>query len=360
MPRGSTAREPRLILLQQSDRAPVYYIAWHDGQRRQRRTTGTGDRRRADQVFARFLIDKEDEKRGLPSSARYPAEARIADILTAYAKNRAPEINFPERNLYAIKRLLAWWQDRCVDAVRPVICEAYRDARLKQGVKLATAAKELSVLRAALKWAERNGYLVSAPFVKVPARGDGKDRWLTRNEAARLLSAARQEPKSRLHLPLFIMIALYTGARSEAILSLKWFPQVDLARGTIDFNPPGRARTKKGRAIVPIPERLRWFLKKARERATSPYVLNFHGQPIQRIKHSFANACKRAGLEGVTPHSLRHTCGTWLAQQGIDLFQIGGWLGHSDPRTTKLYAHHHPNYLAAAREALDRPRRNIR
>jgi integrase len=356
MPRGRPSNGPRLWLDKQPGRPALFQIRWHDGQREHKRSTGTGIRREADQIFARWLLDYQDEKSGLPTSPRYPAEARIADVLKTYADKRGPEIRDAERIGYAIKRLLPWWQDRRVDAVRPIVCQAYRDARIKQGAKLATVAKELGCLRAALKWAEKNGYLISAPFVELPPKQPGKDRWLTRDEAARLLRAARQEPKSRLHLPLFIILALYTGARSEAILSLKWFPQVDLDRGVIDFNPPGRARTKKGRATVPIPRRLRWFLEKAQARATSPYVLSYHGEPIDRIKHSFANACKRAGLDGVTPHTLRHTCGTWLAQQGVDLWEIAGWLGHSDTRTTEIYAHHHPDYLARARAALDRPR----
>lgn len=271
-----------------------------------------------------------------------------------YAEKRGPEVRDGERIGHAIKRLSPWWQDRCVDAIRPVICQAYRRDRVEQGAAIGTVRKELACLRAAIRWAEKNGYLVSAPFVELPAREPGKDRWLTHSEAARLLWEARKEPRSRLHLPLFIMIALYTGARSEAILSLKWFPQVDLERGTIDFNPPGRTHTKKGRAIVPIPHRLRWFLERARARASSSYVLNYHGVPIKRIKHSFANACTRAGLDDVTPHTLRHTCGTWLAQQGVELWEIAGWLGHSEMRTTQMYAHHHPNYLVKAREAIDR------
>jgi integrase len=360
MPRGRPNREPRLVLRQNKGwRTPLYYIRWNDGSGDRQCATGTSDRGEADKIFARWLLDHADEERRFPLGPRYPAEARIADILAAYAEKHGPEVRYPDRVANAIKRLLAWWKDRRVDSVRPVVCQAYRDARLKQGVKLATAGRELACLRAALKWAERNGYLVSAPYVKVPPRQPGKDRFLTRGEAARLLWAARQEPKSRLHLPLFILIALYTGARSEAILSLKWFPQVDLERGVIDYNVSGRTRTKKGRAIVPIPTQLRWFLEKARARATSPYVLNWHGVPLKRIKHSFKSACMRAGLDGVTPHTLRHTCGTWLAQQGIDLWQIAGWLGHSDMRTTELYAHHHPNYLVAAREALERPRKAV-
>ena len=75
-----------------------------------------------------------------------------------------------------------------------------------------------------------------------------------------------------------------------------------------------------------------------------------------RIKRSFDAACARAKLTDVTPHVLRHTCGTWLAQRGKDLHTIGGMLGHSDPRTTKLYTHHHPEHLRDALDAFDRPR----
>lgn len=80
-------------------------------------------------------------------------------------------------------------------------------------------------------------------------------------------SAARKDKRSRLHLPLFILLALYTGARKEAILSLRW-PQVDLQRNLIDFNPPGRERTSKGRPIIPIPRRLMTFLRLAARNAT--------------------------------------------------------------------------------------------
>jgi integrase len=50
---------------------------------------------------------------------------------------------------------------------------------------------------------------------------------------------------------------------------------------------------------------------------------------------------------------MRHTAGTWLAQAGVDLWTIAGWLGHSQQKTTELYAHHHPSFLAAARKVMD-------
>jgi len=46
-----------------------------------------------------------------------------------------------------------------------------------------------------------------------------------------------------------------------------------------------------------------------------------------------------------------------MAQQGVPLRQIAGYLGHSEQRSTELYAHHHPVYMAEARAAFDNPLR---
>jgi integrase len=137
---------------------------------------------------------------------------------------------------------------------------------------------------------------------------------------------------------------------------LRWFGQVDFEHNIIDFNPAGRAQTKKGRAAQPMAKKLRWFLEKAYARASGPYVLSYNGEPIKRIIKGFRNAARRAGLPDVTPHTLRHTRGTWLRDEGVPLDQIGGWLGHSDPRTTEIYAHRHPGQLAVALAAIERRR----
>lgn len=209
------------------------------------------------------------------------------------------------------------------------------------------------MLRATINHAVREGRLTRPVAVFLPAKPEGKDRWLTKAEAAALLRAARRDPRCRLYLPLFILMGLYTGARKQAILGLRW-PQIDLGRGRIDFNEPGRRRTAKGRAIIPIPRGLAWFLAKARERgAEVGYVVNQDGQRLGDLKKAFATACRRAGLEGVSPNTLRHTAGTWMAQAGVPPWEIGGYLGHSHERTSELYSHHSPDHLARAREALD-------
>jgi integrase len=163
---------------------------------------------------------------------------------------------------------------------------------------------------------------------------------------------------ARLYLPLFIMSGLYTGARKGAILGLKW-TQVDLVRGRLDFNEPGRPKTKKRRAVVPIPRPLLWFLRAAQRRANCPYVIARNGEqvPERSINRHFSAARDRAGLDReVIVHTLRHSAGTWMAQAGVDMHQISGYLGHSYARTTELYAHAYPDHLAEAKAAMERRR----
>lgn len=337
----------------------TFYIYWTE-QRSGRsvsreRSTGTRDRAEAHATFAAWL----EAGGGAPDSIRWDgprraAQAAIADVLAVYAQEHAAEHTAsPETVAMAIKALLSWWGGQTCDAIRPETCRAYRKARVGQGVKEATAARELSTLRAALGYATRNGKLIDRPFVELPQRPPGRDRWLTRSEVAALLWESRKTPHARGHLPLFILLALATGARPSALFDLQW-SQIDFTRNRIDFNPPGRKQTSKRRPIVPIPRRLRWFLLRAHARASSPHVLTYAGRPIAHVKQSFKMARIRAGLgPEVVPYTLRHSAGTWLAQAGVDLWVIAGWLGHTQQRTTELYAHHSPQHMAAARKVMD-------
>lgn len=336
----------------------TFYIYWTDpGTGRSReRSTGTRDLAEAHQAFAEWIAGGGGSgARPLRWDApRRAAQAGIADVLALYAEEHAlSHTAAPERTYYAIKALLSWWGERTCDYIKPETCRAYVKARGAGGAGEGTAARELTVLRAALGYAHKNGKLIERPFVELPSKQPGRDRWLTRPEAARLLWESRRDPNARGHLPLFIMLALRTGARPGALFELQW-TQVDLARGRIDFNPPGRKRTNKQRPIIPIPRRLRWFLLRAHARASSPYVLSYRGRKIASVKRGFREARKRAGLgDDVIPYTLRHSAGTWMAQAGVPIWQIGGWLGHSIDKTTELYAHHSPEHMAAARKVMD-------
>lgn len=328
-----------------------WYILYREAGRTRERSTGTSDREEANRQLAEFILSQRTREAGGP---RDPSQFPIADALALYGAEQAPNVTDPTRIGYAITALLPFWGNRMAGDITKQTCRAYAKHRDKAP---GTVRKELGTLRAALNYAKGEGRLTWVPVVHLPPKPQGKDRWLTRSEAAALLNAARNGHEStRGYLPLFILLGLYTGARKGAILALRW-PQVDLEASRIDFNEPGLARTSKGRAKQPIPDRLLAFLRLAKRRGSDlGYVVHRDGERVGNIKRGFNAASTKAALADVTPHTLRHTCGTWLAQQGVPLDKIGGWLGHTDAQTTQLYRHHHPDYMNEALKALNRRR----
>jgi len=349
-----------------------WYILWYEHGRERKKSTGTRNRIEADQALTKHNVEKDQPVDIVSSTKR-----NIADVLAAYADEQAVHVVSRVTIGFNIKSLIPFWGHRPVSDVRPVLCREYlkyrKELARKEGKTASdgTISRELGVLSAAIRHDYKQGRLALPIPVWKPAPSTPKDRWLTREEVVRLLKTARarQRPNakkggkrmhsfSRWHLSFFILMALYTAARKEALLTLQW-SQVDLERGIIDLNKAGEKITNKRRAIVPIPRRLMTFLRIAKSRASEncadKYVINYYGRPVLRIDQSFRRVVADAGLKDVTPHTLRHTAATWMAQAGVPLWVIAKYLGHSSSRTTeRVYAHHNPSFLMEAKEALER------
>lgn len=329
----------------------AYYITWTEHGRSRERSTGTSDREKAEIVFADFL-----HARGRRDGPSDPSEMLVTDMLTYYGSERGPKVTAPKVMAHAIDVLTGFWEGRMVADVKPETCSLYCERR---GRSAGTLRRELGVLQAAINYAHENSKLTRSVVVKLPESPPPRDRWLTRQEAARLLRASRTE-QARLYMPLFILLGLYTGRRKETILSLRW-PQVDLEAGLIDFEIPGRERTKKRRGKIPIPAKLLPHLERARKRGSDlGYVLHINGKRIGNNKKGFAAACRRASLKGVSPHTMRHTAATWLMQAGVSLWQAAGFLAMSEKMLHDVYGHHHPDYLREAAEAISKGPQRVR
>ena len=271
-------------------------------------------------------------------------------MIADYLEERGPEITAAERIAAAAKPLVAFWQGVAVSGVTRETCKAY--LKFRAGRSAGTVRRELGVMRAAINHSHKEGRITRMVAVHLPDRPPAKDRWMTTVEAAALLRAALREPRVRLYLPLFILIGLYTGARKEAVLSLRW-AQVDSVAGRIDFNSPGARRTNKRRARIPVPAKLLCHLRRARARGVDlGFVINDNGVRLRDVKRGFASACRRAGLVGITPHVLRHTCATWLMQRGVPMWEAAGFLGMTRETLERVYGHQHPDYLRRAAEAF--------
>lgn len=288
----------------------------------------------------------DEAKRRLTDWLATPAGDTVGELVAAYLTDK------DKTAIRATDLRGAWKQAEPTfghlrpDQITRDLCRKYRDARYGAGRKPNTVRKELEVVRAALNFHKKGGPAV----FELPSPPPAKERYLTRDEARALLKAARRFP----HVRAFIALSLATGARQSALLELTW-GRVDFARKRISFAlGDAEDEQRKRRAVVPMNRRAYRYLRVLREAATCNHVIEWGGHRVLSIKKGFRAACDRAGLRDVTPHMLRHTAASWMAEKGVDMFRISRYLGHSDTKVTeRRYAKLHPEFLADAADALD-------
>lgn len=156
------------------------------------------------------------------------------------------------------------------------------------------------------------------------------------------------------HIRTFLVLAVETAGRCEAILDLEW-RRVDFNRGIVDLDTEDEAG-RKGRATVPMTATLRHQLLLAREGALSDFVVEWKGQKVGSVKRGFQTARRNAGLNHVTIHDLRRSAAIWMAEDGVSMPVIASYLGHSDDKITqRVYARYSPTFLRDAAASVEIP-----
>jgi integrase len=266
----------------------------------------------------------------------------IADVLMAYASEHLPHTRTARNSAFNIANLSAWWGDKRLSDVTARNCRAYAQTHTP-----AVARRDLQALRAAINyWHKEYGPLPSVPAVVMPAKSEPRERWLTRSEAARLLWASRHTE----HLKRFILLGLWTGSRTSAIVSLTW-DRIDFTAGVMKRRGYGEAEsTTKRTPPVRLSKRALLFLRRWRklDGKSFSHVVHWGGRRVQKFRHAWATATKKAGVK-CTPHTLRHTRATWLMQAGVDPWEAAGHLGMT-LQMIELYAKHSPNFQKRAAE----------
>lgn len=328
--------------------SPKWYVTWSEGHRSRRVSTGTTNEREAKDALAAFRLEHGRKREAEPS------EIAIATVLNDYVDGYAVNLPSAEQAKIARKHLLAFYGAATVSLIGPSTHDEYEAVRKKAGVGNDTINRERVVLRAALNRARKHGWLKTTPHVPSLPASPPRERYLTREEAARLLRACKSP-----HMRLFVRLGLYTGARPGAILDLTW-DRVDFVNRRISFIRPSRYTGNKKRAVVPMGGALLRAMRFAHRKAKTKSVIEYDKAPVLSVKKAFARAAGSVQLEGVSPGTLRHTAATWAAQSGVDFYQIGGMLGQRIAATTERYAKHHPDYLMGAANAMLRGARQKR
>ena len=237
--------------------------------------------------------------------------------------------------------------------------------------KGSTVNRYLQLLSKIFELAFEEGYVDSNPVRRVPleSEGEGRERYLTYDEEARLLPVLQ----GRLaHLRCPVIVAVDTGMREiTELLSLR-IEHSNFGDSPVFFNIRGRdvevlpghllvvkSKNKRPRTI-PMTARVRSeLLAVIQDRTEGPVFLSARtGVNLVTIKKGFKRACELANIPhgqnrpgGLTFHDLRHTFATRLAEREVGETQRLALLGQSSAKMVRRYSHATPE---AIREAIAR------
>lgn len=315
----------------------------------------------AERQLGEYLGEKHDPiKRNRPSS-----ELEIADVLSVYLTERSDKTARPKETESAIGRLNDFWGAmHCNEIVGPTCRQFWAHRKSLSG-----ARRDLETLRAAMNHYKREYGMEAEPVITLPPKSLPRERWLTRDEVARLVWACYRSRAidKRKHLVRFILIGVYTGTRHDAILRLQWMANTtgghaDLDKARLFRRPARQKETKKRQPTIRIPDRLLAHMRRwQRLDQGIQSIVHYQGEAVGRLEKSFRSAREAAGLsDDVIPHALRHTCITWLMQSGEDINEVSSFTGVSVEELQRTYWHHSPEFqegVATAKMAKSKSKR---
>lgn len=127
--------------------------------------------------------------------------------------------------------------------------------------------------------------------------------------------------------------------------------QIQNRVGRLDVLPPKHGSER----LVPVPDELLLRLSRHIETIGVHGDLGWlFGRPPSptALRHYFVNACRAAGITGITPHDLRHHYASGLIRAGLDPVAVAKAMGHSSPSITlEVYAHLWPDAADRTRAA---------
>lgn len=230
-----------------------------------------------------------------------------------------------------------------VDHITTQIFEKYRIYLLEKELKKSSINVYQRHISSILTYAKKNGYIDFNPIQGIKQYKVSKRKvvFLNEEEIEKVLSHAQMHSKKAY---IIFSLGIYAGLRRSEIANARW-EWFDFDHKIISVEEYGSFVPKDHQMRhIPMNNKLMQILLPYKKK--EGFVIESDYPEEKRIniirydfKNSFNTVTKNAGLDWVTPHILRHTFASHLAKAGISLYKIQMWLGHSDPKTTMIYAH---------------------
>ena len=258
--------------------------------------------------------------------------ATLASVLQRYSREVTPLKKGADKELLRIRVILRHKITQTpLNHLTSTHIAKYRDDRLKK-VAAGTVRRELGILSHALETARKEWdyYLPSNPVagIRKPTEPKGRDRRLEDDEEKRLLGACRRSTNHWL-LPL-VCFALEPAMRRGELLTLEW-KDVHVAQAWVHLSD-----TKNGSPRdVPLSSKAQAIL------TDLPHDLSGRVFPVhfEALKGLWRRATKRAGIEDLHFHDLRHEATSRFFEKGLNVMEVATITGHKDLRMLQRYTH---------------------
>lgn len=202
----------------------------------------------------------------------------------------------------------------------------------------------ISAVRGFYKFLMFDGHVTKNPAedLVAPQKGVYLPRFLNRVEIEMLLAAPDTSTENGLRDRAILELMYASGLRVSEAVNLKMH-EVDIDAGILTCTGKG-SKTRRVPVGSSAVEWLKSYLavrRKIENIEVDKMFVNSNGQPITRqsIYISITEYAVKCGLEGVSPHTLRHSFATHLVQNNADIRSVQQMLGHADISTTQIYTH---------------------
>lgn len=222
----------------------------------------------------------------------------------------------------------------------------------REGLAPSSVSRATSAARGFYRFLMLDGHIKRHPAedLDTPQGGAHLPRFLSEDEMERLLQAPDTATEEGLRDRAILELMYASGLRISELISLKP-SDVDTDTGLLSCHGKG----SKERRIPIGKSAARWLelyrtVRRGRSRTQDARLfVNSLGAPLTRqaVWAAIKRYSERAGLERVSPHTLRHSFATHLLQRGADSRSVQSLLGHSDISTTQIYTHITDRHLRA-------------
>jgi len=328
-------------------RGNIYYISYYVDGRRKKKVIGKSKKIAE---IARNDIEVKLAKNTIGIIDKNRDIGKFIEEYLAYSASNKAKSTFRRDSVILNKNFLPNIETNELSKITAHALEDYKIERLK-AVKDMTVNRELITIKAMFNKAVEWGYLDKSPAEQIKLfkiRKDERPHFLSKEEIDKLLESCTEG------LYPFVYTALNTGLRSSELVYLRW-TDVDLDRRKILVHSRDDWQTKSGKSRnIDINDNLLMFLKKYKHERSEYVFCTKDDRPlVNNLNRRFKNAAKRAGLEKISIHTLRHTFASHLVMAGVPLATVSSLLGHSDIKTTMIYAHLSPDHLKDAINKLN-------